>query len=118
MLIDYLPKLGSTTKSANRNPNTTSVYLYVPGSGLASYSITSHIVTGAENIESNSIKIATTQDEIKFGCEVNNAQIYTLSGMLINSTNNSSSIEKPLNKGVYILQLTINGVTTTHKIVI
>lgn len=118
MLIDYLPKLGSTTKSANRNPNTTSVYLYVPGSGLASYSITSHIVTGAENIESNSIKIATTQDEIKFGCEVDNAQIYTLSGMLINSTNNSSSIEKPLNKGVYILQLTINGVTTTHKIVI
>ena len=118
MLIDYLPKLGSTTKSANRNPNTTSVYLYVPGSGLASYSITSHIVTGAENIESNSIKIATTQDEIKFGCEVDNAQIYTLSGMLINSVDNASSIEKPANKGVYILRLTIEGITTIHKIII
>ncbi|MBO5272834.1 MAG: family 10 glycosylhydrolase [Muribaculaceae bacterium] len=118
MLIDYLPKLGSTTKSANRNPNTTSVYLYVPGSGLASYSITSHIVTGAENIESNSIKIATTQDEIKFGGEVDNAQIYTLSGMLINSVDNASSIEKPANKGVYILRLTIEGITTIHKIII
>lgn len=118
MLIDYLPKLGSTTKSANRNPNTTSVYLYVPGSGLASYSITSHIVTGAENIESNSIKIATTQDEIKFGCEVDNAQIYTLSGMLINSVDNASSIEKPANKGVYILRLTIEGITTIHKIIL
>ncbi len=118
MLIDYLPKLGSTTKSANRNPNTTSVYLYVPGSGLASYSITSHIVTGAKNIESNSIKIATTQDEIKFGCEVDNAQIYTLSGMLINSVDNASSIEKPANKGVYILRLTIEGITTIHKIIL
>ena len=50
--------------------------------------------------------------------DVDNAQLYTLSGMLLNSVENASSIEKPINKGVYILNITINGNTTIHKIII
>lgn len=115
-LVDYLPKK-TLTRSANIN-NSTIVYLYVPGSGLASYSITSHIITGAEDVETKNIKIGINNQEITFGCDVDNAQIYTLSGMMLNSTDDASSIEKPGTKGVYVLRITINGTTTTHKIVI
>ena len=116
-LVDYLPK-NTLSRSANINPNSTIVYLYVPGSGLASYTISSHIVTGAEDVEGVSIKIDANNQEITFGCEVDQAQIYTLSGMLLNSINDATSIDRPSEKGVYILRLNLNGVITTHKIVI
>ena len=116
-LVDYLPK-NNLSRSANINPNSTIVYLYVPGSGMASYSITSNIVTGVEDITAENINIKITNQEITFGCDVDQACIYTLSGMMVNAVENASSIEKPATKGVYILQLTINGMTTTHKIVI
>lgn len=116
-LVDYLPK-NTLSRSANINPNSTIVYLYVPGSGLASYTISSHIVTGAEEVEGVSIKIDANNQEITFGCEVDQAQIYTLSGMLLNSINDATSIDRPSEKGVYILRLNLNGVITTHKIVI
>lgn len=116
-LVDYLPK-NTLSRSANINPNSTIVYLYVPGSGLASYTISSHIVTGAEDVEGVSIKIDANNQEITFGCEVDQAQIYTLSGILLNSINDATSIDRPSEKGVYILRLNLNGVITTHKIVI
>ena len=85
---------------------------------MAAYSLTRHVATGAESINSENINININAQKITFGCEVDNAQIYTLSGMMVNSAENASSIESPAAKGVYILRLTINGVTTTHKIVI
>ncbi|MBR5332642.1 MAG: family 10 glycosylhydrolase [Muribaculaceae bacterium] len=130
MLVDYLqydgqtgePKSNYTSKisRASSSYDRTNIYIYVPGNGMAAYSLNSykHIVTGAEEVEVQNISIKTTQGEITFGCEVDNARIYTLSGLLINNIENASSIEKPIGKGVYILQLTTNGVTTTHKIVI
>jgi hypothetical protein len=116
-LVDYLPK-NTLTRSANINSNSTIVYLYVPGSGLASYSITSHISTGAEDVEAQDFNIKITQDEITFGCTVDGAQLYTLSGMLVNSVEDASAISKPFAQGVYVLRITLNGVTSTHKIVI
>ena len=116
-LVDYLPK-PTLTRSANINPNSTIVYLYVPGSGLASYSITSHIITGTEDIDAENINIKVTNQEITFGCNVDNAQIYTLSGMMLNSIDDASAIEKPFAQGVYILRITLDGVTSTHKIVL
>ena len=116
-LVDYLPK-NNLTRSANLSSNSTIVYLYVPSSGLASYTISSHIVTGAEEVTTENIKISVNAQKITFGCEVDNAQIYTLSGLLINNAEKASSIEKPAEKGVYILQLTVNGTSSTHKIVL
>ena len=96
----------------------TNIYIYVPGNGMAAYSLTRHIYTGAEGITAEDIKIGYNLNDITFGCDVDQACIYTLSGMLVNAVENASSIEKPATKGVYILQLTLNGVTSTHKIVI
>ena len=118
--VDFLPKvnLENVSKSANINPNSSIIYLYVPGSGLASYSITSHIITGVEDIEAKNIKLGITNQEITFGCTVDSAQLYTLSGILVNSVEEASSIEKPFTQGVYILRITLDGVTSTHKIVL
>lgn len=120
MLADYLQynALTGQAKSMESTYDRTNIYLYVPGNGMAAYSLTRHVATGAESINSENINININSQEITFGCDVDNAQLYTLSGMLLNSVENASSIEKPINKGVYILNITINGNTTIHKIII
>ncbi len=128
MLADYLqydaltglPKGDIATYSNGESFDRTNIYIYVPGNGMAAYSLSRHIdiFTGAEGLNSDNINININAQKITFGCEVDNAQIYTLSGMMVNSVENATSIESPATKGVYILRLTINGVTTTHKIVI
>jgi len=125
MLADYsqYDAVTGTAKSSNIQTyssgyDRTNVYIYVPGNGMAAYSLTRHIYTGAEGINAQNIKIGVNAQEITFGCEVDKACIYSLSGMLINSIDDASSIEKPDAKGVYVIQLTVNGKTTTHKIII
>lgn len=125
MLADYLQYDAVTGTAKNSNIQTyssgydrTNVYIYVPGNGMAAYSLTRHIYTGAEGINAQNIKIGVNAQEITFGCDVDNAQIYTLSGMLINSVDNAPSINKPISNGVYILQLTVDGTTSNYKIII
>ncbi len=128
MLVDYLqydaltglPKGDIATYSNRDSFDRTNIYIYVPGNGMAAYSLSRHIdiFTGAEGLNQDNIDININAQKITFGCEVDNAHIYTLSGMMVNSAENASSIESPATKGVYILRLTINGVITTHKIVI
>lgn len=128
MLADYLqydaltgsPKGNIATFSNDESFDRTNIYLYVPGNGMAAYSLSRHIdiFTGADGIEVSGIKIGYNDEEITFGREVEEARVFTLSGMQIGAAENSTTIEKPAEKGVYILQLNVNGVTTTHKIVI
>ncbi len=128
MLADYLqydaltglPKGDIATYSYGESFDRTNIYIYVPGNGMAAYSLSRHIdiFTGAEGLNQDNIDININAQKITFGCEVDNAHIYTLSGMMVNSAENALSIESPATKGVYILRLTINGVTTNHKIVI
>lgn len=120
MLADYLQynALTGQAKSMESTYDRTNIYLYVPGNGMAAYSLTRHVATGAESINSENINININTQEITFGCEVENAQLYTLSGIMIGVTENASSIKKPETRGVYMLSITIDGVTTIHKIVI
>ena len=128
MLADYLqydaltglPKGDIATYSNGESFDRTNIYIYVPGNGMAAYSLSRHIdiFTGAEGLNSDNININLDAQKITFGCDVDNARIYTSSGIMINYIDNASSIEKPVAKGVYILQLTINGTTSTRKIVI
>ena len=124
MLADYLQydALTGATKSNistyNSGYDRTNIYLYVPGNGMAAYSLTRHVTTGADDIHGNNVKLGINNSEITFGCEVENAQLYTLSGIMIGVTENASSIKKPETRGVYMLSITIDGVTTIHKIVI
>lgn len=124
MLADYLQydALTGATKSNistyNSGYDRTNIYLYVPGNGMAAYSLTRHVTTGADDINGNNVKLGINNSEITFGCEVENAQLYTLSGIMIGATENASSIKKPETRGVYMLNITIDGVTTIHKIVI
>ncbi len=124
MLADYLQydALTGATKSNistyNSGYDRTNIYLYVPGNGMAAYSLTRHVTTGADDINGNNVKLGINNSEITFGCEVENAQLYTLSGIMIGVTENASSIKKPETRGVYMLSITIDGVTTIHKIVI
>ena len=125
MLADYLQYNALTGTPKSRNASTyssgydrTNIYIYVPGNGMAAYTLTQHIETGTEDIDVEQINIEYNANEITFGCDVDNAQLYTLSGILVNSVEEASSIEKPFTQGVYILRITLDGVTSTHKIVL
>lgn len=128
-LADYLPKkkaseelqtLSSTelrTRSIN-NSNTTILYTYVPGSGLASYSMTNHIVTGAEETDINTTPEITVKDcTIYFGTTVTEATLYSVSGQAIARVTDATDMYAPT-QGVYILAIDINGIITAHKIII
>lgn len=128
-LADYLPKkkaseelqtLASTelqTRSIN-NSNTTILYTYVPGSGLASYSMTNHIVTGAEETEVNPTPEITVKDgTIYLGTTVTEATLYSVSGQAIARVTEAVEMYAPA-QGVYILATDIDGIITSHKIII
>ncbi len=128
MLADYLqydaltgsPKGNIATFANDDSFDRTNIYLYVPGNGMAAYSLSRHIdiFTGADDITTSTLKIENNNSSITFGCYIDKACIYTLSGLQIGAIENASQITPPAAKGVYLLQLTINEVTTTHKIVI
>lgn len=120
-LADYLPKKKASeellTRSIN-NSNTTILYTYVPGSGLASYSMTNHIVTGAEETDVNPTLEITVKDcTIYFGTTVTEATLYSVSGQAIARVTDATDMYAPT-QGVYILAIDINGIITAHKIII
>ena len=118
--VSGTPKSRISTYATRNDYDRTNIYIYIPDNGMAAYTLSryKHITTGAEDIEVQNINIKITQDEITFGCTVDGAQLYTLSGMMVNSVEDASAISKPFAQGVYVLRITLNGVTSTHKIVI
>lgn len=124
-LADYLPKKRKSDemnelriKSRSNNTNSTIIYTYVPGSGLASYSMTNHIVTGADDIdESNTPQITIKDGKIYFGTTVKEATLYSVAGQIIARTTDAPDMDAPT-QGVYVLAIDINGIATTHKIII
>ena len=118
--VSGTPKSRISTYATRNDYDRTNIYIYVPDNGMAAYTLSryKHITTSAEDVEVQNINIKITQDEITFGCTVDGAQLYTLSGMLVNSVEDASAISKPFAQGVYVLRITLNGVTSTHKIVI
>lgn len=119
-LVDYLQydAFSGLAKTSDSGYDLTKIFLYVPGNGMAAYALTQHIVTGDEAITIEDIEIAVDGQEITFGCDVDDAQLYTLSGIMIGAIENSSSIEKPTIKGVYLLRVTVGDTTATYKIII
>lgn len=125
VLVDYLQYDAATYFAKAKNRSTdgsedmTKIFLYVPGNGMAAYTLIDHIVTGAEStLAEPQVNVTISDGFINFGCEVETAQLYSLSGNLVASTNNTSFMEAPFINGVYILNTTSNGTNSTHKIII
>lgn len=121
VLADYLQYDASTGYAITRSSTNdmTKIFLYVPGNGLAAYTLIQHIVTGEEQtLTTRQANITIANGLIHFGCEVESASLYSLSGALVSSTSNSSFMEAPGTNGVYILGINNNGINSTHKIII
>ncbi|MBQ4345031.1 MAG: family 10 glycosylhydrolase [Muribaculaceae bacterium] len=125
VLVDYLQYDAATyfAKAKNRSTNgsedMTKIFLYVPGNGMASYTLIDHIVTGAEStLAEPQVSVTVSDGFINFGCEVETAQLYSLSGNLVAATTNTSFMEVPFINGVYILSINSNRTNSTHKIII
>lgn len=120
-LADYLQYDASTGYAITRSSTNdmTKIFLYVPGNGLAAYTLIQHIVTGEEQtLATRQANVTIANGLIHFGREVESASLYSLSGALVSSTSNSSFMEAPGSNGVYILGINNNGINSTHKIII
>ncbi len=117
-LADYLPKGGRQSRATD--PNTTTVFLYVPGSGLASYSLTNYIYTGTDETVNVTVspQVTVANGMIQFGTTVTGATLYSVSGQAIALTADATEMNAPTTKGIYLLRLDINGAVTTHKLTI
>ncbi len=116
-LVDYLPKNGATSRAIG--PNSTRLFMYVPGDGLAAYTMTNYIYTGEEEVVERKPEISIVNDIISWGGFVaQEATLYSIAGNFAAYAENSESMDAPMTKGVYILQLNINGAVSTHKIII
>ena len=117
-LADYLPKGGKQSRASD--PNSTTLFLYVPGSGLASYTLTNYIYTGTdETIDMTANpQVTVTDGKINFGTTVTGATLYSVSGQVIALTADATEMDAPTTKGIYLLQLDIDGAVTIHKLII
>ena len=94
------------------------IYVYVPGNGLAAYSMqkveASGIVT--EVAASETVQITYANGNISFDQTVDCAEVYNLSGMLVAQAKHVDHIALNATNGVYIVRCINNGKVTTKKI--
>ncbi len=117
-LADYLPKGGKQSRASD--PNSTTLFLYVPGSGLASYTLTNYIYTGTDEPIDMAVhpQVTVADGKVKFGTTITGATLYSVSGQVIALTADATEMDAPTTKGIYLLQLDIDGAVTIHKLII
>ncbi len=108
----------SNTLTRAATPDVTNIYLYVPGNGIAAYTMRSRITTDVDGIPTEKIKITNNNGIISFGTIVEEAALYTMSGSVIALGHETTCIESPMTSGIYLLQIKNNGTTITEKIII
>ncbi len=116
-LVDVIQHSSSALTRA-ANPDVTNIYIYVPGNGIAAYTMRSRITTDVDGIPTEKIKITNNNGIISFGTIVEEAALYTMSGSVIALGHETTCIESPMTSGIYLLQIKNNGTTITEKIII
>lgn len=96
-LVDY--------KHITENGKTaTYIYVYVPGNGLAAYSLYKDGQTSIEGPESQIFKMSIVNKTISFNATADIVEIYGISGNLIIAKNNSNELDINYPSGVYIVK--------------
>lgn len=112
-LVDYeIIRTGRVERSGN-------IYIYVPGNGLAAYSIFSRPVSGIDNLEAEADEtaIAYANGTIRTTNIAERIEVYNLSGALVSFAENTDAVRLDAPKGVYIVRAVTDGRSTVKKII-
>ena len=112
-LVDYeIIRTGRVELSGN-------IYIYVPGNGLAAYSIFSRPVSGIDNLETeiDNTAIVYANGTIRTTNIAERIEVYNLSGALVSFAENTDAVRLDAPKGVYIVRAVTDGRSTVKKII-
>lgn len=100
------------------NKESSIIYIYVPGNGLAAYSFKYLYGGVVEGIPETEISISVRYGRISFGRQVDKAELFTIGGAIVTSKNNTESISADYPAGIYIVKTLHEGNLKISKIVL
>lgn len=93
------------------------LYLFVPGNGLCAYEVIDSAINGVEDITAET-SITVSGNNIAFGAMAQSIEVYGISGNMVVSESNVTSVELNVPAGVYIVKAIINGNVTSKKLIV
>jgi len=81
------------------------IYVYGPSNGLAAYKLTLKNETAVAEHQMSTVTVSVVGDKIKISEEVTLVEVYTVAGQKVASAKNVSSLNAPVSKGVYIINV-------------
>lgn len=94
----------------------TNVYIYVPGNGLASYTIDKY--SGVESVNGDRTICTVAGTTVIFNRQVTAAKVLDAQGRLIATAAKTSKIELNAAPGIYLVTATADGMNFTQKVII
>jgi len=85
--------------------NAAYIYVYGQANGLAAYKLTLKNTTAVAEHQMSTVIVSVVGDQIKISEEVTLAEVYTVAGQKVASAKNVSSLNAPVSKGVYIINV-------------
>ena len=121
----YAKGLGTTYSSngdacidyeKSKDGKSVNLYFYVPSNGICAYTIYRNVPSGVEGIEESELELLRTGTQIIFNQEVDIAEIYNTSGMLIARSMKTSTIDLNAPNGIYIIRAVKGNKTIVKKV--
>ena len=102
----------------SKNNESSVIYIYVPGNGLAAYSL--KYINGGSigDIPEAEMIISVESGKISFSRQVDKVELFTIGGSMLISKNNTESITSGYPAGIYIIKTIYEGNTKIAKIVL
>ena len=94
------------------------VYVYVPGNGIAAYTLNDSSVSGLEEVMLQDMNMTVDGSTINFGKLVDKVELYSMSGVQLAKESNVSKVELNVASGVYIVKAVTGDVVITKKVVV
>lgn len=96
---------------------TSTIYAYSSGNGLAAYTLGKQVVTAVDAIETDMAPQPKLYgNNLDFGCEVDGYQVYDMSGRIVAQGSGVHNAELSLLSGVYIVIVEKAGTRTSTRI--
>lgn len=96
---------------------TSTIYAYSSGNGLAAYTLGKQVVTAVDAIETDMAPQPKLYgNNLDFGCEVDSYQVYDMSGRIVAQGSGVHNAELSLLSGVYIVIVEKAGIRTSTRI--
>ena len=91
--------------------------LFVVGNGLCAYEIVDTSASGISQVNDD-VNIGVVGNLLNLGTKAEQVSVYDVSGAMIATARDVTTMEMNLNKGVYIVKVVVDGTTIVKKIAI